>query len=203
VSVPTTRLIASEFRGSSEKDIRRLLYSEYHEERLLALFLLIDNYKKQKSVNGKKKVADFYLTHRARVNNWDLVDSSAHKILGAYCFETGKGGVLSRLAASSYHWDRRIAIVSTLEYIRQDSIEIVFNVAKTLLHDKEDLMHKATGWMLREAGKKDMSKLEKFIKVNGSSMPRTMLRYSIEKMKKTKKKEILLKTKLSCNRIIR
>lgn len=195
VSVPEVKGLARIYIDLEFPEILRLLNSPYHEVRLLGLTILVLNYEKSKNARLQKKIADFYLKNRGAANNWDLVDLSTYKILGHYCYFQGDSKTIMKLAKSKHHWDRRIAIVSTLAYIRQGETKLTFALAQSLLNDPEDLMHKATGWMLREAGKRDQNALLKFIDKFGKQMPRTMLRYSIEKFPQATRLKILNKTK--------
>ena len=178
--VPKQRSIARDFIDISLDDVSMLLTSAVHEHRLTALFILVEQYRKGE-VMSKKRIVKYYLTHRNRVNNWDLVDSSAPQILGEEFRVRGGEEKLYTLARSRRMWDRRIAIVATHAFIRAGILEHTFAIAKILLHDEHDLMHKAVGWMLREAGKKDTESLRCFLKEHAGTMPRTMLRYSIER----------------------
>lgn len=195
VSVPDSRKVALKHAELNFTGIAQLLKSEFHEDRLLGLLILVDQYKKSKTLEGKKKIVNFYIKKRQRINNWDLVDLSAAKILGSYCLEQKDQSILEMLLHSKRHWDRRLAIVATYSFIKEKKLGLTFKFAKTLLNDKEDLMHKATGWMLREAGKRDKKMLLSFIIQYGKKMPRTMLRYSIEKLGEAHRKKILLETK--------
>ncbi len=192
-TVPEIRLVAKKYANLSLPEIKQLLLSSYNEERSLALMILVEQYARK--TRDPKIIVDFFLENKARVNNWNLVDGSAYKILGDYCLQTNNKMPLKKLLKSKQHWDRRIAIVSTYAFIRKSEIEIVFHFAKKLLTDKEDLMHKATGWMLREAGKRNPAALRKFIRNSGKKMPRTMLRYAIEKFPLVERKKILLETR--------
>lgn len=195
VSVPEVKGLAKIYIDLKLPEVLRLLKSPYHEVRLLGLTILVSNYEKSKSYIERKKIVNFYVKHRKAANNWDLVDLSTYKILGHYCHTQGSNKVILNLAKSKHHWDRRMAIVATLAYIRQGETKLTFKLAQTLLNDPEDLMHKATGWMLREAGKRDQKALLKFIDKFGKQMPRTMLRYSIEKFPQATRLRILKKTK--------
>lgn len=179
---PTLRQLAKEFSKLSFDDISLLLNSEYNEYRFLSLCVLTNRYKKSDSVM-RDEIYSFYMKHIDRVNNWNLVDTSAHLIVGAH-FHSGKVSVdaLEVLCASDVLWHRRIGIVATWYLIRNNSVDITFHLAKQLFKDKHDLMHKAVGWMLREAGKRDEQKLRNFLNVYAASMPRTMFRYAIEKL---------------------
>jgi 3-methyladenine DNA glycosylase AlkD len=185
LKVPTQRMIAGEFRDLSLNDLKALLRSSIHEERLISLFILI--YKFEKGVERKKeKIFSFYLKNRKGVNNWDLVDLSAPKIVGKYLLDKDKS-LLFELALSENLWERRIAILSTQDFIRNDKFDTTIKIAKILLEDKHDLIHKAVGWMLREIGKRDLITEEKFLKIYYKKMPRTMLRYAVEKFPETKR----------------
>jgi len=195
VTVPDMRSVAKIYSQSSLKEIDILLQSEIHEDRLLGLTILVIQYEKTKDLSMKKKIVQFYLKKTKRINNWDLVDLSAYKILGDYCFLTNNYATLDKLSKSKWHWDRRISIVSTLRPIQRKKTDITFKMAPRFLTETEDLMHKATGWMLREAGKRNLPELKKFITRYGHKMPRTMLRYAIEKFPETERKKILIATK--------
>jgi 3-methyladenine DNA glycosylase AlkD len=165
-----------------------LIKSSYNEERLLSLFLLID--KIEKKMISLEDGFYFYLNHLDYINNWNLVDSSAHIIIGQYLIDKDKA-LLFSLSENQDLWKRRIAIVSTWYFIRKKNLLTTFEIAEKLLKDKEDLIHKAVGWMLREAGKKDELLLREFIDKFGLIMPRTMFRYAIEKL--FDRKEIMKK----------
>lgn len=195
VTVPDMRTVAKKYSDSNIKEIDILLQSEIHEDRLLGLTILVIQYEKTKDLSQKKKLVQFYLRKTKRINNWDLVDLSAYKILGDYCFLTDNYSILDKLSKSKWHWDRRISIVSTLRPIQRKKTDITFTMAPKFLTETEDLMHKATGWMLREAGKRNLPELKKFISRYGKQMPRTMLRYAIEKFPEIERKRILLETR--------
>jgi len=195
VTVPDMRVIAKKYADTNIKDIDILLQSEIHEDRLLGLTILVIQYEKTKNLSQKKKIVQFYLKKTKRINNWDLVDLSAYKILGDYCFLTNNYSTLVKLSKSKWHWDRRISIVSTLRPIQRKKTDVTFKMAPKFLTETEDLMHKATGWMLREAGKKNFLELKKFITRFGKKMPRTMLRYAIEKFPENERKRILSETR--------
>jgi 3-methyladenine DNA glycosylase AlkD len=191
VTVPALRLIAKKHQDASMADIRTLLKDPVHEYRLLALFLLNARFRKGNELE-KKAVVDLYLENLDCVNNWDLVDASAPYILGPWLF--GKDStLLDELASSGHLWRQRIAIVSTLFFIRQGKLEDTLRIAETLLHHPHDLIHKAVGWMLREAGKKDQAALERFLRAHGKTMPRTMLRYAIERFPDELRREYMRK----------
>ncbi len=179
VNVPTLRKFAKAFSHLTRQEIAHLMTSSINEERLLALFLLIDQYRKADTPT-KEEIYAFYMNHLKHVNNWNLVDASAHLIVGAH-LQTSNRDILSTLARSPTLWERRIAIVATWYFIRYGDLVWTFKIAEILLKDKEDLIHKAVGWMLRESGKKDVEALISFLNQHVPHMPRTMLRYAIEK----------------------
>ena len=192
-TVPETRAVAKKYRNLDLAEIKTLLHSKLHEVRLAGLMLLVDRFERATEPE-KKKLLSFYLSHKSQVNNWDLVDSSAHKILGPY-LSTAHGQTTARkLLKSKILWDRRIAVVATLGQIRQNNLKYTFEFSKLCLKDEHDLMHKACGWMLREAGKIDSDMLRKFLDANGHQMPRTMLRYAIERFPLTERKHYLATT---------
>jgi 3-methyladenine DNA glycosylase AlkD len=179
VRVPVLRRLAKKYPPLPCELSVRLLKSPVHEERHLALFLLMHLYQTgQESL--KEEIYRLYLGHTAYINNWDLVDTSAEHIVGHYLLEKDKGP-LHRLAESANLWERRIAIVATFCYIKQNKFEDTLKIAGMLLQDEHDLIHKATGWMLREVGKRDQAVETAFLNVHYKTMPRTMLRYAIEK----------------------
>lgn len=191
ITVPTLRTLAREFKQLPLSDIKQLLASPFNEERLLALLILVDQYKKA-SPELKETLYQFYIEHITQVNNWNLVDSSAHLIVGAHL--TSDISILHTLAASHNLWERRIAIVATWHFIRKNNLTPTFTLATILLQDAHDLMHKAVGWMLREAGKKDQQQLIAFLDLHAAHMPRTMLRYAIEKFSEQERKTYRNKT---------
>ncbi len=191
VTVPETRAIAEKHAYLPLVDLKRLLDSPIHEDRLLALVILGDRFEKTKD----EALVRFYLKNRARVNNWDLVDTSAYKILGRHCQTIGNADRMRGLLRSKHHWDRRIAIVATFAFIKAKNVSLTHEFAEALLGDEQDLMHKATGWMLREAGKVDERGLRRFLDKHGKRMPRTMLRYAIEKFPKSERLKILASTR--------
>lgn len=188
VSAPTLRKIAKSYYLLSIHDIQKLMTSEFNEERLLALFILINRY--QKNGLERQHIYDFYLKNICYVNNWNLVDASAHYIIGAHIFHKNKS-ILTTLAKSKVMWKRRISIVATWYFIRQNQFSDTIKIANLLLNDQHDLIHKAVGWMLREMGKRDQKCLMHFLKKNASVMPRTMLRYAIEKFPADACKQLL------------
>jgi len=182
---PDLKVLAKEYKDLSFSKLKKLLKSKIHEERCLALFILVKRYPKE-----KKKTVDFYLENLKGVNNWDLVDASAYKILGDYLIDKDKK-ILYRLAKSDNLWEKRVAIISTLAFIREGEFKDCLAIAEILLKDKHDLIHKAVGWMLREVGKRDLRTEERFLKKHYQNMPRTMLRYAIERFEEQKRRVYL------------
>jgi 3-methyladenine DNA glycosylase AlkD len=180
-SVPATRLVAKEFYGMSLAELDKLISSEWHDDRLLALIILVRQYQKGSEAE-RKAIYDFYLSHTAHINNWDLVDSSAEFIVGPWLEDRPeKMRVLTKLAASKGLWERRIAMLSTFDYIKKGDATDALVIAELLLHDSHDLIQKAVGWMLREIGKRvDRKVLLAFLDKHAHDMPRTTLRYSLE-----------------------
>jgi 3-methyladenine DNA glycosylase AlkD len=189
LTVPISRKIARTYRALSFTDIRTLLASPIHEKRLIALLILVDRYQ-HGDTQMQKTVFDFYLKHIARINNWDLVDTSADKIVGAQLFKSSSAPLLT-FARSKNLWERRIAILSTFYFIRQNIFEPTLAVVEFLLQDTHDLIHKACGWMLREVGKRDKSVVLDFLREHKDRMPRTMLRYAIERFTPAEKKRLM------------
>lgn len=191
IKVPEQRRIAKKFSGLDLEDIRRLLYSKIHEHRLVALLVLINRYRNA-DAGGRQEVFDFYLSMTERINNWDLVDVSAPNIIGDYLIDKDRD-ILYTLAKSSSIWERRIAVISTLAFIKKGMYEDTLRISELLLDDKHDLIHKATGWMLRETGKRDQVVEERFLRKYHSRMPRTMLRYAIERFDNNLRKHYMEK----------
>lgn len=189
IRVPETRRFARRYRDLSMRSVGALLKSAYHEERLLAVLILVAKYERGDEAE-RQRVFDAYLSLRRFVNNWDLVDSSAHKIVGPQLAD-GDRELLYELAASHGLWDRRIAIMSTYHFIRQGDFADTLGIAERLIDDDEDLIHKAVGWMLREVGNRDRGIEEAFLRKHYRTMPRTMLRYSIEKFPERRRKAYL------------
>lgn len=189
IKVPVQRKIAKRHRDISLNDIRELLNSPIHEERLVSLFILVDQYTKGDN-RTKEKLFRFYLKNTKKINNWDLVDLSAPKIIGAHLLN-GNKDILSKLALSRNLWKKRIAILSTYTFIKNKHFETTFLIAGILLNDSHDLIHKGVGWMLREVGNQDSMAEEKFLKKHYRQMPRTMLRYAIEKFPEKRRKAYL------------
>lgn len=191
IIVPVQRQIAAEYRDLSMGELEKLLRSPIHEERLIALFILIHKYQKGDDVQ-KKKYFNFYLKNTKHINNWDLVDLSAPKIVGEYLKDKNRG-ILYKFARSKNLWERRIAALSTFQFIKRRDFTDSLKIAKILLHDNHDLIHKAVGWMLREIGKRERKTEEWFLLKHYKTMPRTMLRYVIERFDKKKRNFYLTK----------
>lgn len=185
IMVPETRKIAIKYKDLNEEYIKELLKSKIHEERLAALLILVHNFQKG-DIRKKEEVYNFYLRNAKYINNWDLVDLTADKILGAWIFDKNKY-ILYKLAKSENLWERRIAIISTFYFIKNNEFKDALKISEILLKDKHDLIQKAVGWMLREIGKRNEQELIKFLDEHYKSMPRTMLRYAIERLDKNKK----------------
>ena len=179
VTVPDLRRMCRECADATRDDVSRLLRSAVHEERLLALLLMVEAFKRGDTA-GKRAIYEQYLSSTAAINNWDLVDASAAAIVGGWLADRSRRP-LHRLARSKSLWERRIAVVATHHFIRNGEVEETFRVAGILLQDEHDLIHKAVGWMLREAGKRQPGALRAFLRSRYRVMPRTMLRYAIER----------------------
>jgi 3-methyladenine DNA glycosylase AlkD len=191
VRVPTLRMVAKKYPDLSFEEVKQLLLSAFNEERLLALFVLVKQYQKSDEI-GKERIYNFYYENINCISNWNLVDASAHVIVGAYLLNKQKD-ILLAMADSHNMWERRIAIVSTWAFIRNSQLAWTFRLAQHVLSDEHDLIHKAVGWMLREVGKRDMRLLKDFLDEHAASMPRVMLRYAIERMSKVDRKAYLAK----------
>lgn len=189
IRVPKLRQAAKEFFGADEKVLRGLLASAVHEERLLALLILVRQFEKGSDAD-RRRIYRLYLESTGRINNWDLVDLSAPNILGGYLKDTSRKP-LYRLANATSLWERRMAILATFAFIREGDFKDALAIAERLLDDDEDLIHKAVGWMLREIGKRDVELLEEFLRPRCGVMPRTMLRYAIEKFPELKRQRYL------------
>lgn len=189
IKVPEQRIIAKQFKDLALDDLKNLILSKVHEERLIAAFILVDQFK---SGDEKKKkiIFNFYLKNRKGINNWDLVDLSAPKIVGAYLIDKEKD-LLYKFARSKDLWEKRMSIISTQAFIREHYFDDTLNISEILLSDKHDLIHKAVGWMLREVGNRDMETEEEFLRKHYKKMPRTMLRYAIEKFTEQKRNAYL------------
>jgi len=195
ITVPIQRNLAKNYYGMELPQIQKLLTRKIHEERLTALFILIKNYetaKREKNINAMEKIFDFYLENTKNINNWDLVDLSAPNIIGDYLLERKNvRKALYKLAKSKNLWSMRIAILSTYTFIKNNDFSDTIRLSEIFLGEEHDLMHKAVGWMLREVGKKDEKVLVDFLDKHYKKMPRTMLRYAIEKFDENKRKYYL------------
>ena len=191
IRVPALRAIAKEFTGLPLAEIEKLSLSKIHEERMIALLLLVQRYKRSKHSPGiRQEIFDWYMSRTEGINNWDLVDLSAPEIPGDWLLDKDRS-VLIRFAKSGDLWKRRIAIVSTHAFIKKHDFTMTFSIADILLNDDHDLIHKAVGWMLREAGKRDQAAEEEFLRAKYAAMPRTMLRYAIERFPEAERKKYL------------
>jgi 3-methyladenine DNA glycosylase AlkD len=192
IKVPKQRFFVRLYwKEASMRELYSLLHSEFHEERLTALLILVRKYEKS-SEAGREKIFNFYLNNISRVNNWDLVDLSAPNIVGEHLFRRDRT-VLYKLARSKNLWKKRIAIISTLAFIRKKDFAETLKLSKIFLSDSHDLIHKAVGWMLREVGKREIALVESFLEDNIKIIPRTTLRYAIEKMPESKRHYFLTK----------
>ena len=189
IRVPKLRAEAKRYRHEELATMEKLLKSKWHEERLLSLLMLVHRFQSS-DVEGRKEVYDLYVRMMAYVNNWDLVDTSAHPIVGGY-LESRSRRPLYRWAKSKVLWERRVAIISTYHFIKRDDFDDTLKLAEILLEDEHDLIQKAVGWMLREVGNRDRAREEDFLRERYSSMPRTMLRYAIEKLPEKRRKAYL------------
>ena len=189
IQVPVLRKIAKKYRKISIGEVSELVKSQFHEERLFSLLVLVEFFKRAND-KDKKIIYTVYLSNTKFINNWDLVDASAGHIVGAYLLTRDKKPIYL-LARSKNMWERRISIMSTFYFIKYNRFVDTLNIAEMLLGDEEDLIHKAVGWMLREIGKRDFELEERFLGKYYKSMPRTMLRYAIEKFPEEKRKGYL------------
>ncbi len=181
--------LAKEYKSLALDQVMELLRSAIHEDRLLALLILVRQASQAERL-AKKEIYDLYLAHTRFINNWDLVDASAPAIVGGHLADKSRKP-LDRLAVSRSLWERRISVIATLHFIRQDDFADTLRIAERLLGDRENLIHKAAGWMLREVGKRDQPTLEEFLRQHVQNMPRTMLRYAIERFPEGRRKAIL------------
>ena len=193
VVVPDSRKLVKEYWQKAElSDVQEILKSEFHEMRLVALLILVNKFEKSKDKTEQKKLVDFYLKNTKYINNWDLVDLSCYKLLGRYCFENQKDDILRELSYSDNMWEKRIAIVATMHHIKKGkSFDLTQELVLNNLNHPHDLMHKANGWLLREIGNKDEEVLLDFLKINYQKMPRTTLRYAIEKLDEDLRQDFL------------
>ncbi|MBV8326977.1 DNA alkylation repair protein [Chryseobacterium sp.] len=192
VKVPDQRSVAKEYYSKIDlKKLSELLSSQYHEHRLTALFILILKFEKTKDPIVKNDVITFYLNHLPYINNWDLVDSSCYKILGRYAFENRKEDLLRDLSLSEEMWHKRIAVVGTMHYVKKGSYDLTKEFVTRNLTHSHDLMHKANGWLLREMGNKNEAELIRYLNIYYKDMPRTCLRYAIEKLDESIRQDYL------------
>lgn len=199
VTVPVIRKSVIPFYGLALLELEHLFISEYHEIRAAGVYILVQQFKKCKNLKEQKIIYDFYIQQvsKGHVNNWDLVDSSAHLISGRYLFEKYRDHgvkILLDFASSSSIWTRRVGVLSSFYHIKQNDFEATLTLAKNLLSDEHHLIHKAVGWMLREVGKREEKVLLTFLDEYSSAMPRIMLQYSMEKLTKTQKRSYLKKS---------
>lgn len=190
IMVPISRRLAIKYKDLPLSQVESLLRNKVHEARLIALLVLVWKYE-HGNATDKEKVVQLYLKNTKYINNWDLVDLSAPRILGNYFLAKKDKSVLLKLAKSKNLWEERIAVLSTFSFIKEGDLTWSFRFAKMFLNHEHDLIHKATGWMLREAGKKDEKKLKNFLDTNIKKMPRTMLRYAIERFSKSERLKYL------------
>jgi len=189
ITVPQLRIISKQYKELKLEEIQKLLDNKTHEIKLVGLLILILQYKK---TENKKEIFEFYLKNTKKINNWDLVDLTAPNIIGEYLLNKDRT-ILYKLAKSENLWEKRIAIISTLTFIRNNQFEDIIKISEILIEDKHDLIHKAVGWMLRELGKRNLQLEEEFLNKYYKKMPRTMLRYAIEKFNEEKRKYYLKK----------
>lgn len=194
IRVPTLRKLVKEYRALPHADVLTLLQSAWHEDRLLALLIWVEQYRRGDEAT-RQTIYDDYLSHTAQINNWDLIDSSAEHIVGAHLFANGQHKapitLLTTLAHSPSLWERRIAMMAAFHFIRKNEFAESLRVADLLLQDRQDLIHKAVGWMLREIGERDLAVEEAFLLPRYDKMPRTMLRYAIEKFPQERRQAYL------------
>lgn len=189
IRVPVLRKLARKYRDLSIGQTLRLLRSGFHEERLLALFIMADRFKRA-TADERETIYILYLKNTRYINNWDLVDCSAEHIVGAHLWEKSRTPLYD-LARSIILWERRVAVISTFHFIKRNEFSDTLKIATILLYDPEDLIHKAVGWMLREVGKRNVAALDEFLLRHYGAMPRTMLRYAIERFPEDKRQRYL------------
>lgn len=192
VTVPDQRKVVKEYWNRiSLEEIAELLSSTIHEHRHCALLILVNKFEKAKTEKEKKEIVNFYLKHKKFINNWDLVDNSAYKILGRHAYETKDDDLLRTLSREENMWSKRIAIVATMFHVKRGEFSLLKELALYNLQHPHDLMHKANGWLLREMGNKNVAELQHFLVKNYKNMPRTTLRYAIEKFDENLRQDFL------------
>ncbi|UCD96135.1 MAG: DNA alkylation repair protein [Candidatus Bathyarchaeota archaeon] len=194
IPVPAQRKVAKKYSDLSLNDLQELLNSKLHEHRFTALVILVSKFREAEKT-GKERIFSFYLQNTESINNWDLVDLSAPRIVGDYLLDKDRS-ILYRLAKSENLWERRIAILSTFAFIDNNEFADTLRISEALLQDNHDLIHKAVGWALREIGKKDQNVEQRFLTMHCAQMPRTMLRYAIEKFSESKRKHYLAQRRM-------
>ena len=183
VTVPDQRKVAKEFwKNISLIELSELLSSKIHEHRHCALLMLVAKFEKSKDPEYREEIVTFYLDNRKHINNWDLVDNSCYKILGSYCFENNDDTILRKLSDEDNLWSKRMAVISTLYHVKRGEFGLMKELVLKNLYHEHDLIHKANGWLLREMGEKNEAELYGFLKLHYKEMPRTCLRYAIEKL---------------------
>lgn len=195
IKVPVTRSVVKQcWRDTSFKELEECMESEYHEIRLSALLTLVEIFSHAKKTDPdlKRRCVEFYLSHTGRINNWDLVDLSCYPLLGEWLLDKDRRVLYDLARNGKSIWEQRIGIVSTMTFVRKGQLDDTFALADILLHHPHDLIQKAVGWLLREAGKRDKAALEAFLQPRYHTMPRTMLRYAIEKFPEPERREYLL-----------
>ena len=195
IKVPTTReIVKQQWKSTSFDELEECVASPYHEIRLAALLILIQIFSHAKGdPDMRKRCVDFYLSHTAHINNWDLVDLTCYEIIGTWLLDKDRTLLYELAEKGKTIWEQRIGIVSTMKFIRNGETDDTFRIADILLHHPHDLIQKATGWLLREAGKKDAGKLKEYLSTRYQTMPRTTLRYAIEKFPEEERKAYLKK----------
>ncbi len=192
VTVPEQRKVAKEYFASiSLEELSELLVSEIHEHRHCALLMLVSKFEKTKSAAEKSQIVEFYLSHKKYVNNWDLVDNSCYKILGRYCFEINDNSLLKALSEEDCLWSKRMAVVATMHHVKNGQFDLTKELVLKNMQHSHDLMHKANGWLLREMGGKNQEELIAFLNDHYREMPRTSLRYAIEKLNEDLRQDYL------------
>ena len=192
IVVPAQRKVVAQFRTLPLQEIGKLLGSPYHEFRLTALLILVYQFERCKDEAVREKMYDFYRTNRRYINNWDLVDLSARQVVGGWLLHRDRG-ILYQYAESQNVWDRRIAVIATFRFIAERDFADSLKLCRMLMADRHDLIHKATGWMLREIGKRDRKPLLEFLDRHSKKMPRTMLRYAIEHLSISERKKYMMR----------